>query len=103
MNILVFGAGNRAGRYLIERALEQDHYVTAFIPHTEENEFPVHKNLLIVSGAISDYNAIDEAMQAVVNGELRSAEFILHAEEEFLILPKCQRLRHLRIGAISAH
>jgi len=62
MNIIIFGATGTIGRHLIEQALVQGHYVTAFArePSTLKSK---HKNLSVVAGDVLDPDAVSSAIK----------------------------------------
>ena len=46
--------------------------------------------------------AVEEAVEAVGGGEREAGEFVLHAEQELLVLAKGERLSDVRVGAVGA-
>ena len=46
--------------------------------------------------------AVEEAVEAVGGGEREAGEFVLHAEQELLVLAKGERLSDVRVGTVGA-
>ncbi len=63
MNILVFGAENKIGKHLIKQAIQQGHYVTAFLPSQYLPDIVPFPNLSVHAGDTLNYEAVEEAMQ----------------------------------------
>ncbi len=61
MNIVIFGAAGATGRIVVERALEQEHEVTAFDKHIASLAIR-HPNLRLVQGDIFDPAQVEDAI-----------------------------------------
>ena len=62
MKILIFGASGATGHELVKKALEQNHYVTAFV--RDLSKLPLtHNNLKFVHGDVKDYAAVREGIK----------------------------------------
>jgi len=61
MKIIIFGASGATGHHLVNQALEQGHYVTAFIRKPSRLK-AAHPNLQIVQGDVVDYQAVGKAV-----------------------------------------
>ncbi|MBM7568916.1 NAD(P)-dependent oxidoreductase [Paenibacillus sacheonensis] len=64
MKMVVFGAGGRTGRLVVQQALEQGHVVTAFLRASHRWDF-AHAGLRLVRGDASD----GEAAAAAIAGQ----------------------------------
>lgn len=62
MRIIIFGASGRTGKELVRQALEQGHFVTAFV-RTPSKLSVSHPNLQIVQGDIADAVAVRNAIK----------------------------------------
>jgi putative NADH-flavin reductase len=60
--LLIFGAGGRTGRLLVDQALAQGHRVTAFARDVSALPAP-HARLRVVQGSVEDASAVDAAMK----------------------------------------
>jgi putative NADH-flavin reductase len=62
MNILIFGASGATGQQLVRQALEQRHYVTAFVRDPAKLPFR-HKRLNVIRGNVSDCHLVEQAVK----------------------------------------
>src|SRR5437588_3503160 len=61
MKVAIFGANGRTGRWLVERALELGHDVTAFTRNPDGGAMQ-HERLRTVRGDIRDFGAVEAAI-----------------------------------------
>lgn len=61
MNITVFGANGRVGKFVVRRALDRGHQVTAFV-HTHD-PFDQHAQLRVTAGDVAHAEAVHDAVQ----------------------------------------
>lgn len=61
MKILIIGATGGTGKALVKLALEQGHFVTAFVRNPKEVKL-THTNLKVVEGNVLDISSLDMAM-----------------------------------------
>ena len=62
MNILIFGASGAAGKELVKQALEQGHFVTAFVRNPSKLKI-TNNNLKVLHGFIDDRLAVENAIK----------------------------------------
>lgn len=62
MKLLIFGATGGTGRQLVEQALAQGHFVTAFVRNPAKLALQ-HPNLRLAQGDVMDYDSVEQAMQ----------------------------------------
>lgn len=62
MKIIIFGATGKTGRKLLEQALEQGHFVTAFARNPAKLDVK-NENLQIVQGDVMNLAAVEQAVQ----------------------------------------
>jgi hypothetical protein len=62
MNIIIFGASGRTGSLLVDKALQQNHNVTAFVRRSSRS-IEYHPNLEIVEGSLKDKNFIRKVIK----------------------------------------
>lgn len=62
MNILIFGSTGGTGRLLVEQALQQDHFVTAFARNPEKLQFK-NPRLQTIHGDVMNLSSVENAMQ----------------------------------------
>jgi len=61
MKILIFGASGATGRHLVKQALDQQHYVTAFVRDPAKLTIE-HNNLKLVQGNVINYQEVENAI-----------------------------------------
>ena len=62
MKILIYGASGATGHELVNQALEQGHFVTAFVRNPEKLKIR-HDNLKVVQGDGVDYQSVERAIK----------------------------------------
>jgi putative NADH-flavin reductase len=62
MRIVIFGATGRTGKHLIEQALAQDHFVTAFA-RTPSKVSMSHERLRVIRGNVLDAASVEKAVE----------------------------------------
>jgi len=61
MKLVIFGATGKTGKILVNQALNNGHYVIAYV-RRENNDLQTHKNLKIIVGGLEDNNKLLEAL-----------------------------------------
>ena len=61
MKLLIFGATGGTGQQLVEQALEQGHYVTAFVRNPAKVAVK-HERLKVVKGNVLDCDSVEAAV-----------------------------------------
>lgn len=62
MKLLIFGASGLTGREMVKQALEQNHYVTAFVRTPEKFDIQ-HDSLKVAQGDITNYEKVERAVE----------------------------------------
>jgi putative NADH-flavin reductase len=93
LKILVFGASGGTGRQIVEQALGQGHFVTAFARDPAKIR-TAHDNLRVVRGDISRYDSVEPAV-AGQDAVLSALGARLPVRTVLLIIVACQIVRRL--------
>jgi putative NADH-flavin reductase len=93
VKILVFGASGGTGRRIVEQALGQGHFVTAFARDPARIRI-AHDNLRVVRGDISGYASVEAAV-AGQDAVLSALGVRLPVRTVVLIILACQIVRRL--------
>jgi putative NADH-flavin reductase len=62
MNLLIFGASGKTGQHIVSQALEQGHFVTAFVRNPLKLKIS-HNNLNVIEGDVVNYQIAEKAIK----------------------------------------
>ncbi|MBT1704792.1 NAD(P)-dependent oxidoreductase [Chryseosolibacter indicus] len=62
MKLIIFGSTGRIGTHLLEQAIKEGHYVTAFVRNPGKIKINPNPNLRIVKGDVLDVASVESAM-----------------------------------------